>query len=70
MNNNYNIAVSAINLFSDGLSSDNYIKVREALDMVRNDGFSWDGLEVVKMEWDELRSELNIRYQEAKSKLA
>lgn len=70
MNNNYNIAVSAINLFSDGLSSNNYVKVREALDMVRNDGFSWDGLEVVKIEWDELRLELAKRYESVKAKLA
>lgn len=69
MNNNYNIAVSAVKLFSDGLSSNNYIKVREALNMVRTDGFSWDGLEVVQMEWDECRYELNSRYQEVKSKL-
>jgi hypothetical protein len=69
MNNNYNIAVSAINLFSDGLSSNNYFKVREALDMVHNDGFSWDGLEVVKMEWDGLRLELSARYEAVKAKL-
>lgn len=69
MNNNYNIAVSAINLFSDGLSSNNYVKVREALDMVRNEGFSWDGLEIVK-KWDELILELGKRYESAKAKLA
>lgn len=49
MNNNYNIAVSVINLFSDGLSSNNYVKVREALGMVRNDGFSCDGLDTKRL---------------------
>lgn len=57
MNNNYNIAVSAINLLSDGLTSDNDTKTREAINMIGND-FSWEGLEVVKMEWDELLLEI------------
>ena len=58
MNNNYNIAVSAINLLSDGLTSENDTKTREALNMISND-FSWEGLEVVKMEWDELLLEMS-----------
>lgn len=54
MNNNYNIAVSAINLLSDGLTSENQTKINEAISMINDDNFSWEGLEVVKMEWDEL----------------
>lgn len=69
MNNNYNIAVSAINILSDGLTSNNHFKIREALNMIHSDTFSWDGLEVVKMEWDELVLEIKRRYEEAKSKL-
>jgi hypothetical protein len=69
MNNNYNIAVSAINLLSDGLTSNNHTKRREALNMINDENFSWDGLEVVKMEWDELRLEIKRRYEEAKAKL-
>lgn len=68
MNNNYNIAVSAINLLSDGLTSNNHTKTREALNMI-DKNFSWEGLEVVKMEWDELLLEIKRRYEEAKSKL-
>ena len=69
MNNNYNIAVSAINLLSDGLTSNNHIKIREALNMIHNESFSWDGLDVVKMEWDELLLEIKRRYEEVKAKL-
>ena len=43
MNNNYNIAVSAINLLSDGLTSENDTKTKEALNMISKD-FSWEGL--------------------------
>ena len=68
MNNNYNIAVSAINLLSDGLTSNNHTKTREALNMIGKD-FSWEGLEVVKMEWDELLLEIKRRYDEVKAKL-
>lgn len=69
MNNNYNIAVSAINLLSDGLTSNNHTKIREALNMIHGENFSWDGLEVVKMEWDELLLEIKRRYEEVKAKL-
>jgi hypothetical protein len=69
MNNNYNIAVSAINLLSDGLTSNNHTKIREALNMIHDENFSWDGLEVVKMEWDELLLEIKRRYEEVKAKL-
>jgi hypothetical protein len=69
MNNNYNIAVSAINLLSDGLTSNNHTKIREALNMIHDEKFSWDGLEVVKMEWDELLLEIKRRYEEVKAKL-
>ena len=65
MNNNYNIAVSAINLLSDGLTSDNNTKIREAINMIGND-FSWEGLEVVKMEWDELLSEMSQNFLDYK----
>jgi hypothetical protein len=69
MNNNYNIAVSAINLLSDGLTSNNQTKINNAISMINDDNFSWEGLEVVKMEWDELLLEIKRRYEEVKVKL-
>jgi hypothetical protein len=37
--------------------------------MIHDEKFSWDGLEVVKMEWDELLLEIKRRYEEVKAKL-
>jgi hypothetical protein len=49
MNNNYNIAVSAINLLGDGLTSDNQTKINDTINMINDENFSWEGLEVVKI---------------------
>ena len=37
--------------------------------MIHDENFSWSGLEVVKMEWDELLLEIKRRYEEVKAKL-
>jgi len=53
------IAESAINLLKDGINSDNKTKILAAYDMVENETFYWDGLDVIYMEWEELIDEAN-----------
>ena len=54
----YMIADAAINLLRDGVNSDSKTKILAAYDIIDEDeNFSWDGLEVCYMEWEELVDE-------------
>ena len=54
------IAESAISLLEDGISSGNKTKIISAYNIIEEDDtFSWDGLEVLFMEWNDLVDEAN-----------
>jgi len=54
------IAESAISLLEDGISSGNKTKIISAYNIIEDDDtFSWDGLEVLFMEWNDLVDEAN-----------
>lgn len=54
------IAESAISLLKDGLSNGNKAKIIAAYEIVEDDNFSWDNLDVLYLEWDELIEEANV----------
>jgi hypothetical protein len=58
-NNMYTKAESALNLLRDGVTSDNKTKILEAYNIIEAEDFSWDNLEVIFMEWDDLIEEAN-----------
>ena len=54
------IAESAISLLEDGISSGNKTKIISAYNIIEEDDtFSWDGLGVLFMEWNDLVDEAN-----------
>jgi len=54
------IAESAISLLEDGINSGNKAKIISAYNIIDDDDtFSWDGLEVIFMEWNDLVDEAN-----------
>lgn len=54
------IAESVISLLEDGISSGNKTKIISAYNIIEDDDtFSWDGLEVLFMEWNDLVDEAN-----------
>lgn len=60
ISNNFLKATSAIKLLKDGITSANKKKILEAYNAITEDeSFTWDGLDVPFMEWDELVDEAN-----------
>jgi hypothetical protein len=56
----YLIAHSAVTLLRDGVNQDNKTKILAAYNAIEEDkSFSWDGLDVIYMEWEELMDEAN-----------
>lgn len=56
---NEDIAVTAINLLTSGVEYKNKEKILLAYDMVENEYFSWDNLDALSGEWDDLIDEAN-----------
>lgn len=57
--NHTTVAESAIKLLKDGIANSNKSKILEAYAIVEHESFSWDDLDVLFMEWDELTEEAN-----------
>ena len=55
----YLIAHSAVTLLRDGVNSDSKTKILAAYNAIEDETFSWNGLDVIYMEWEELMDEAN-----------
>lgn len=54
------IAENAIFLLRQGINTASNLKIKAAYDLVEDDnGFSWDDLDVIFTEWDDLLEESN-----------
>jgi hypothetical protein len=53
------IALSSIEHLKGGIDRCNKILILEAYDAIADDDFSWEGLDVPYMEWDDLLDEAN-----------
>lgn len=53
------IAESAINLLKQGIANQNKNMILQSYQAIEHESFSWDGLDVLFMEWDELVNESN-----------
>lgn len=52
-------AISAIEQLRIGIEREHKPTILEAYDLVEDENFSWNGLDVIFMEWDDLVSEAN-----------